>query len=96
MLLSSVSFGLVVSDVMGTLLTQRGCVIFLPLAQDLFLFMVKRRESATKGICMQPSLIAASPLPSLLHTPLPGRRNTKVLKQKNTPGCALQAGKLQL
>lgn len=45
MLLSSVSFGLVVSDVMGTLLTQRGCVIFLPLAQDLFLFVVKRRES---------------------------------------------------
>lgn len=45
MLLSSVSFGLVVSDVMGTSLTQRGCVIFLPLPEGLFLFVEKKRES---------------------------------------------------
>lgn len=43
--LSSVSFGLVVSDVMGTSLRQRGCVIFLLLPEGLFLFTEKKGES---------------------------------------------------
>lgn len=75
------SFGLVVSDVMGTSLSQSGCVVFLFLPEGLFFVRGGEGETTTQGIYMQLSLIAASPLPSLLQTPRPGRRNTGVLKK---------------
>lgn len=49
------SFGLVVSDVMGTLLSQSGCVVFLFLPEGLFLFMEeKERQLPRESTCNCP------------------------------------------
>lgn len=54
-LLFSVSFGLVVSDVMGTSLSQSGCVVFLFLPEGLFLFMEeKERQLPRESTCNCP------------------------------------------